>query len=165
MSEPKKTFILNEGEVAVTKTGHRTRKLYCFIVLPICCMCLISCLCSIGLSILLVNYIILNYKDHLVIVNNVSHHNYNKTTNTHYPTYIPTGIPSTVPSNSPTYIPTIYPTEEYEPYNEYQSNSLNNTIPSNYYIKDTSQFQTSTANTLIPSLYSIIGISIMFLKL
>ena len=148
MSEPKKTFILNEGEVAVTKTGHRTRKLYCFIVFPIWCICLISCLCSIGLSILLVNYIILNYNDPLVIVNNVSHHNY-----------------ATTASYSPTYMPTVYPTEDYEPYNEYESyDVLNNTIPINYYIRGTPQSQTSAANALIPSLYSIIGISIMFLK-
>jgi len=62
-------------------------------------------------------------------------------------------------------MPTVYPTEDYEPYNEYESHDiLNNTIPINYYIRGTSQSQTSAANALIPSLYPIIGISIMFLK-
>tara|TARA_B110000211_G_C13725942_1_gene398115 strand:+ start:144 stop:500 length:357 start_codon:yes stop_codon:yes gene_type:complete len=113
MSKSKKALILNEGDAAVTKAGPNSRRIYCLIIAPICCMCLISCLCSIALSIIFINHIILNNKTPLVIENNVSTHNYTLPINMSHIAFTP---------RSPTYMPSASPTEDYEPYNEYESN-------------------------------------------
>ena len=158
MSKAERTFISQEHKhlVVVSKNGYNSRKLCSLIILPICCMCLVSTLCSIGLSLLFINFVILN-NDSPVIINNVSHHNYNLSINTNFSTP-PQESSTTAPSNSSThtqyeYYP-MYPLEEYEPYIEDTKN--NNTPETNYYIKKFDKIPTSDGNIIIPPPYYII---------
>jgi len=155
MSVSKKENNLNEGDIGLTKPGYNSRKMLFFIIIPICCICLVACLCTITLSLLFINYIILT-ETSVIYTNNTQPLSY-------IPSQIPTPTPSLFQTIAPSHSPTLYPTEDYEPYIEYPvyNEVLNKTQETNYY---NIMIQTSDANIPYVTLSGVLLIFVLLLN-